>query len=138
MSSGPAVLGSGLSTSAIPGLLLGSPFSSKCHLKLVDFHVTGYLGKSDISRCGRRQDSRTRHCASFLLVGATVYLLQCKGCSVMSFRAQLLRLYSNIKFKKICKGIESLKEVFCPPLEYMCITKAPKTLLDMISMMSLT
>ena len=88
VSTGPAVLGS--------GLLLGSLFSSKCHLKLVDFHVTWYTGKSSISRCGRCKDSRTRHCASFLLVGATVYLLQCKGCSVVSF-TQLLRLYSNIK-----------------------------------------
>ena len=55
----------------------------------------------------------------------------------MSF-TQLLRLYSNIKLKKICKGPESLKEVFSHSLKYMYITKASKTLLDMISMMSLT
>lgn len=50
----------------------------------------------------------------FLLSGSYSLSLQCKGWSVVSFTAQLLRLYLNIKFKKICKGHWVLEGGFLP------------------------
>lgn len=71
--------------------------------------------------------------------GGSYSFLQCKGWSVglYSSTPKAILEYKILK-KKYARTLSLGRGGFPPPLEYKCVTKASKTLLDMINMMSVT